>query len=56
MKERFTLLSALLAVLVLVTACAPPDPGPAGEWRHHGADLASSKYSALDQINAENFA
>ena len=46
----------LSAVLALVTACAPPDPGAAGEWPHHGADLASSKYSALDQINAENFA
>ena len=29
--------------------------GPAGEWRTYGADLANTRYSALDQINAENF-
>ena len=46
----------LPVVLGLVKGCAPPDPGAAGEWPHHGADLASSKYSALDQVNAENFA
>ena len=28
---------------------------PADEWRHYGADLASSKYSELDQIQAGNF-
>ncbi|HTC62389.1 MAG TPA: pyrroloquinoline quinone-dependent dehydrogenase [Candidatus Saccharimonadales bacterium] len=26
-----------------------------GEWRTYGGDLASTRYSALDQINAENF-
>ena len=44
-----------IAALLLATSCAPPDPGPAGEWRHHGKDLASTKYSPLDQITAENF-
>ena len=28
---------------------------PAGEWRAYGADNANTRYSALDQINAENF-
>ena len=28
---------------------------PTGEWRHHGGDLASSKYSPLDLIDASNF-
>src|SRR3981189_156874 len=28
---------------------------PAGEWRSYGADLASTRYSPLDQINAGNF-
>jgi quinoprotein glucose dehydrogenase len=28
---------------------------PAGEWRTYGADLASTRYSPLDQINAGNF-
>ena len=26
-----------------------------GEWRSHGGDLGSTRYSALDQINAGNF-
>jgi len=26
-----------------------------GEWRTYGADLASTRYSPLDQINAQNF-
>jgi quinoprotein glucose dehydrogenase len=26
-----------------------------GEWRTYGGDLASTRYSALDQINTENF-
>ena len=26
-----------------------------GDWRTYGADLASTRYSALDQINAQNF-
>ena len=28
---------------------------PNGEWRTYGGDLASTRYSALDQINAQNF-
>ncbi len=28
---------------------------PKGEWRTYGADLASTRYSPLDQINAGNF-
>ena len=26
-----------------------------GEWRHYGGDEANTRYSALDQINADNF-
>ncbi len=33
------------------TAMAPGDT----EWRTYGGDLANTRYSALDQINAENF-
>ena len=29
--------------------------GPSREWRTYGADLASTRYSPLDQINAQNF-
>src|SRR4051812_17111863 len=28
---------------------------PVGEWRSYGNDLANTRYSALDQINANNF-
>src|SRR5262245_52789873 len=42
-------------------APAPGGPAPAAptppdvEWRTYGSDLASSRYSPLDQINAANF-
>ncbi len=26
-----------------------------GEWRHYGGDVGNTRYSALDQINADNF-
>ena len=32
-----------------------PSPAPPGDWRHWGADAASSRYSPLDQIDASNF-
>ena len=34
-------------------AAAPAGPG--AEWRTYGADLASTRYSPLDQINKDNF-
>ena len=34
-------------------AAAPAVPG--AEWRTYGADLASTRYSPLDQINKDNF-
>jgi quinoprotein glucose dehydrogenase len=30
-------------------------PAARGEWRTYGSDLASTRYSSLDQINAANF-
>lgn len=42
-------------VLFLGSHSALAQPGAAdGEWRHYGGDLFSSKYSPLDQIDAEN--
>jgi quinoprotein glucose dehydrogenase len=56
-----------VTLCVIFAGCAPPtdsqdqsavavtsDVGQV-EWRHHGNDLASSKYSPLDQINGANF-
>ena len=33
----------------------PTPTSTAGQWRTYGADLASTRYSALDQVTAENF-
>jgi quinoprotein glucose dehydrogenase len=44
------------ALCVSVAAQQPAAPSTAtGEWPTYGGDLASSKYSPLDQINAANF-
>lgn len=32
-----------------------PKGGPDTEWRHYAADQANTRYSPLDQINADNF-
>ncbi len=54
---RQILISAVLAITL--TGCTPSlnkeEHEVDGEWRHHGGDHASSKYSALSQINADNF-
>ena len=51
---------AMLAITICVLFCAVP-PATAqsgakeGEWRTYGGDLGSTRYSPLDQINADNF-
>lgn len=45
---------ALLAWVVVDAQQPAPTSAAAGEWRHYGADAASSKYSALDQITRAN--
>ena len=52
-----TVLLSLVLFTILAAGCTPtPDiEANFGEWHHHGGDLASSKYSALDQIDATNF-
>ncbi len=37
------------------SASAQDWANPYGEWRYWGADLASTRYSPVDQINADNF-
>lgn len=49
---------ALCAVLVPISSGAQQAPAPStasGAWPTYGGDLAGSKYSPLDQINAANF-
>lgn len=55
-------LSLAVALLLALPAgaCAPSQSGSLpstknGEWPHYAADLASSRYSPLDQIDASNF-
>src|SRR5262249_5095202 len=42
--------------LLCATTAVSAQPGTKGaEWRTYGSDLASSRYSPLDQITAQNF-
>jgi quinoprotein glucose dehydrogenase len=57
---RWAALAGPAGVIALVlswtTAPATGQSTPrVGEWRTYGGDLASTRYSALDQINASNF-
>ena len=45
----------ILAVLAPLIVNAQERADRAGEWRYIGADAAHTRYSPLDQINAENF-
>ena len=48
--------SAIALVLAGASALGQGDkPAPAVEWKTYGGDLASTRYSPLDQINRENF-
>src|SRR5580700_6379225 len=45
-----------VSMLVLITRPAPAQSGAKnGEWTSYAADLGSTRYSPLDQINASNF-
>lgn len=53
------IMGAICGILFTSAAGAQTPAGPrgnvAGEWRVWGADLWSTRYSPLDQINADNF-
>ena len=45
-----------LVVLLAATVSVAAQEGTAnGEWRHYAGDLASTRYSPLDQIDGDNF-
>jgi quinoprotein glucose dehydrogenase len=51
--RQFVLLALALALMTVgVRGQSKPKPG---EWTTYGADLASTRYSPLDQINKDNF-
>jgi quinoprotein glucose dehydrogenase len=45
----------ILALVCLTLTGSAQSGAPSGEWRTYGGDLASRRYSPLDQINAKNF-
>ena len=50
--RRRAMVGMLAAALLAATAVS--DGQATGEWRHYSGDLASTKYSPLDQINRSN--
>lgn len=55
-RRDYRLLTALLlAAISLQAQNASPHSTSRGEWPTYGGDLASSKYSPLDQITKDNF-
>src|ERR1700686_4045552 len=54
--SRWIVLSAPAVCLCCAAPCPRAQSGAKnGEWRTYGGDLASTRYSPLDQINADNF-
>ncbi len=51
---RRALLSGVLLSLAVAGLPRAQRTGPASEWRHYSSDGGSTKYSALDQITADN--
>src|SRR5262244_764918 len=47
--------SLVVALLSLSAAVHAQSGAKNGEWRSYAGDLGSTRYSALDQINATNF-
>src|ERR1700733_14379017 len=54
--SRWISLCAPVVYLLCMTVAATAQSGAKnGEWQTYGGDLASTRYSPLDQINADNF-
>jgi quinoprotein glucose dehydrogenase len=58
-RHRFAVLGPFVCLALWALAAMAPATAQsgsrAGEWRSYGADLANTRYSPLDQINAANF-
>ncbi|MEE2638697.1 MAG: pyrroloquinoline quinone-dependent dehydrogenase [Acidobacteriota bacterium] len=48
-------LALLTAVALVAESVAAQQGAPSGEWPTYGGDLGHTRYSALDQINGDNF-
>jgi len=48
-------MSTAVAGVVLVAAALAQSPSAPVDWKTYGGDLASTRYSPLDQINKDNF-
>src|SRR4051794_16085249 len=56
LQQVFIVLAAAAAVFALSPMRVTGQMGaPKGEWPAYGADLGNTRYSPLDQINADNF-
>jgi quinoprotein glucose dehydrogenase len=54
-RYRPSVLLSSFAALVVASELVSGQTGVTnGEWPHWGADLGSTKYSSLDQINRDN--
>jgi quinoprotein glucose dehydrogenase len=57
MQRKPSLLAVALLLASLAADPASPQTGATdGEWRSYGGDVGATKYSPLDQIDAQNFA
>lgn len=54
MLKKLVLIQSML-FLVAVGKLSAQQGAPNGEWPTYGGDLGNTRYSGLDQINAENF-
>src|SRR6266850_4336248 len=52
--RKLALLCAVCALVLNIGVSGQTKPKP-GEWTTYGADLASTRYSPLDQISKDNF-
>ncbi|MDA0708320.1 MAG: hypothetical protein O2963_04505, partial [Proteobacteria bacterium] len=54
-KRSALALTFMVAGMLAATAQADQPSTANGEWPHYTGDILGSRYSPLDQINADNF-